>query len=180
MDRYYIDLELNLKEAGNSKKNDLVDRLFKVVHGLLRDCKKDNIGLSFPKYSVSPEEKYSTLGRVFRLVSTSFEDLRDFVASNSIDNLYSAGVINITELRKVPNEFISEYVFKRHNAHEKNLSSTKDCVYVTLEKEVLIDKVLKRVEYKFYIKRIKVEQTVNNKFTTYGLGNFNGPTVPVF
>jgi len=172
MKRYYVDLELNVKKFGITKKNDMIDYLFKVIHGLLRSESETKIGLSFPKFSASKDDRFPTLGRVFRLVSNDYEALRNFVSKNSIDNLLVSEIILIGDISEVPREYVSEYVFKRHHPNPQNKASTDECAYVNLEKN--------GNKYRFYIKRTKIDKIENSLFTSYGLGNYNGPSVPIF
>lgn len=185
MFKYYVDVSINFENVNVFHKNTITDYLFNTFHGIFRS-KKYQVGLSFPKFSTSQNDRYPTLGRVFRLVANNFEDLQEIVSRNSIDNLVVKKVLTIGELQKVPEEFVSYYVFKRHNPRreiDKDNNRTKkyvegsidECVPVNLEKDG------KKV--KIYIKRVRVGEKdleVSDDFTTYGLGNHNGPSVPVF
>ena len=184
MFKYYVDVTINFENINIVHKNTIIDYLFNTFHGIFRS-KSYQVGLSFPKFSTSKNDRNPTLGRVFRLVANNFEDLQEIVSRNSIDNLVVKKVLTVGELKKVPEEFVSYYVFKRHNPrktlNEKNETTKKyvdgsidDCVPVYLDKE---DKKIK-----IYIKRVRVgEQCIDSEgFTTYGLGNHNGPSVPVF
>lgn len=185
MFKYYVDVTINFENVNVVHKNTITDYLFNTFHGIFRS-KKYQVGLSFPKFSTSKNDRYPTLGRVFRLVANNFEELQEIVSRNSIDNLVVKKVLTIGDLQKVPEDFVSYYVFKRHNPRrevdENNKQIKKyvdgsidDCVPVNLDKDG------KKV--KIYIKRVRVgEKDLKpvDDFTTYGLGNHDGPSVPVF
>lgn len=185
MFKYYVDVTINFENINIVNKNTITDYLFNVFHGIFRS-KKYKVGLSFPKFSTSKNDRFPTLGRVFRLVANNFEDLQEIVSRNSIDNLVVKKVLTIGELKKVPEEFVSYYVFKRHNPRrevDKNNTPLKkyvdgsidDCVPVHLDKD--------GQKIKIYIKKMRVSESdikMEEDFTTYGLGNHDGPSVPVF
>lgn len=183
MFKYYVDVEIDFKNIAVSKKNEVIEFLFNTFHGILRSDKY-KVGLSFPKFSASKDDKFPTLGRTFRLVSNNIDDLNNIIGRNSIDNLVVSGIIKVSSIQNVPSDFVSHYVFKRHHPKKeiKNGKETFKYAEGSLDNCVPITIKSKDKKIKIFVKRIKIleSENTNENFSTYGLGTTNGPLVPVF
>jgi hypothetical protein len=168
--RTYIDIKIN---GLIGQRNFNTSLIFNIIHGLLHNKGIDDVGVCFPYYTIEKDDKFSNLGKIIRLVSTSKESLYNIVRSNAIDIKAEIGLVDIALAKSVPEDVI-ECVFLRDRSFEKAKINKKIKVkklpYVKTTKGFLLN-----------IEKINMDDRIEGKYNTYGLTNKNNlVTVPFF
>lgn len=188
-------IEINLLDEAKINGFDLWSHLLTQIHLALASIKeiengkeKSPIGISFPEYQMG--KKFGILGSKLRLFALDEITLQKLDAQKWLSRL--SDYIHISNIREVPQKVNSHAIFSRHQpkvnkerlvrrySKRHNVSYEEALKHYESMKEKQIGLPFIRLKslsggenFCLWIKKTAIDQPNYQKFTTYGLSNYD-------